>query len=134
MKPNDLKFSKNHEWVGLEKQKTSTNNEIFAYVGITFFAQKELGDIIYFDIDSSILKQEKKKGYSFGTVEAVKTVSDLFMPVTGFVIEINQSLISKPELINQNPYNSWMIKIKISKISEYDNLLSFDEYKKYINY
>ncbi|WP_185882089.1 glycine cleavage system protein GcvH [Blattabacterium cuenoti] len=125
MNPNNLKYSKNHEWIGLNKEK--------AYIGITHFAQKELGDIIYLDIDDTVIGTEVQEGNVFGTIEAVKTVSDLFMPVSGNILEINKILLSKPEYINKNPYEKgWILQIKILDIKEYDRLMSFEEYKKYI--
>ena len=104
MNPKELKYTNDHEWVKIE-------NEL-AIVGITNFAQQELGDIVYVEIES--LNQKINKGEIFGTVEAVKTVSDLFMPISGKVIEINEKLDSEPELVNNDPYgDGWMIKIKI---------------------
>ncbi|WP_185851761.1 glycine cleavage system protein GcvH [Blattabacterium cuenoti] len=128
MNPNNLKYSKSHEWVGVDLY----NKEIYV-VGITHFAQNELGDIIYLDIDDAIVKTEIKEGNVFGTIEAVKTVSDLFMPVSGKILEINQNIKSKPELINKNSYDDgWIMKIKILHKKEYEKLMSFEEYKKYI--
>lgn len=127
MNPNNLKYSKNHEWIGLEVNKKK------ACVGITHFAQKELGDIIYLDIDETIVGTEVQEGKVFGTIEAVKTVSDLFMPVSGLILEFNKVLLSKPEYINKNPYEEgWILQIKILDTKEYDRLMSFEEYKKYI--
>lgn len=127
MNPNNLKYSKNHEWIGLEVNKEN------AYIGITHFAQKELGDIIYLDIDETVVGTEIQEGKVFGTIEAVKTVSDLFMPVSGTILEINKVLFSKPEYINKNPYEEgWILQIKILDTKEYDRLMSFEEYKKYI--
>ena len=103
MNPKELKYTNDHEWVKIENE--------FAIVGITNFAQQELGDIVYVEIES--LNQKINKGEIFGTVEAVKTVSDLFMPISGKVIEINEKLDSEPELVNNDPYgDGWMIKIK----------------------
>ncbi|WP_185852962.1 glycine cleavage system protein GcvH [Blattabacterium cuenoti] len=127
MNPNNLKYSKNHEWIGLEVNKEKT------YIGITHFAQKELGDIIYLDIDETVVGTKIQEGKVFGTIEAVKTVSDLFMPVSGKILEINKVLFSKPEHINKNPYEKgWILQIKILDTKEYDRLMSFEEYKKYI--
>lgn len=127
MNPNNLKYSKNHEWIGLEVNKEN------AYIGITHFAQKELGDIIYLDIDETVVGTEIQEGKVFGTIEAVKTVSDLFMPVSGTILEINKVLFSKPEYINKNPYEEgWILQIKILDTKEYDRLMSFEEYKKSI--
>ncbi|WP_185854993.1 glycine cleavage system protein GcvH [Blattabacterium cuenoti] len=128
MNPNNLKYSKNHEWIGLEINKEKTY-----IIGITHFAQKELGDIIYLDIDETVVGTEIQEGKVFGTIEAVKTVSDLFMPVSGTILEINKVLFSKPEHINKNPYEEgWILQIKILDTKEYDRLMSFEEYKKYI--
>ena len=108
MNLEDLKYTNDHEWVRLKGD--------IAYVGITNFAQGELGDIVYVEIET--LNQKIEKGDVFGTVEAVKTVSDLFMPISGEIIEINQKLESQPELINNDPYGEgWIIKIAISDTS-----------------
>ena len=121
--PKDLKYTKDHEWVKIEGD--------IAVIGITDFAQGELGDIVYLEIDS--LDSEIALNEVFGTVEAVKTVSDLFMPVGGKVIEMNSTLEDKPELVNEDPYGEgWIIKIDISDLSEVDNLLSPEEYKNMI--
>ena len=118
--PSDLKYTKDHEWV-------SINGEI-ATVGITDFAQKELGDIVYVEVET--LDQTLEKDEVFGTVEAVKTVSDLFLPLSGEIIEFNDALESKPETVNTDSYgNGWMIKVKYSDASEIDALLSSEEYK-----
>jgi len=118
--PSELKYTKDHEWVRVE------GNE--AYIGITDFAQRELGDIVYIDINT--VGDEVNKDDVFGTVEAVKTVSDLFMPVTATVLEINEVLNNNPELVNSDPYGEgWMVKVKISDDSELDSLLSADAYK-----
>ncbi|WP_185858715.1 glycine cleavage system protein GcvH [Blattabacterium cuenoti] len=131
MNPNCLRYSENHEWIGLKSKRDKENKK--AYVGITHFAQNELGDIVYLDIEKSIIGKKIKKGSLFGTIEAVKTVSDLFMPVSGSIFEINQGLLSQPELINQKPYNEgWMIQIEILNLQEYNQLMSIEEYKKYI--
>ena len=121
--PEELKYTEEHEWVKIEDN--------IATIGITDFAQGELGDIVYLEIDS--LDSEISLNEVFGTVEAVKTVSDLFMPVGGKVIEMNSTLEDKPELINEDPYGEgWIIKIDISDLSEVDNLLSPEEYKNMI--
>ncbi|WP_185869234.1 glycine cleavage system protein GcvH [Blattabacterium cuenoti] len=128
MNPNNLRYSKNHEWVGLINKK---NNK--AYVGITHFAQKELGDIVYLDIEDSIIGKKINKEETFGTIEAVKTVSDLFMPVSGYIIDINKEIISHPDLINTSYYDDgWIIQIEILNIDEYNNLMKLEEYKNYI--
>ena len=118
--PAELKYTKDHEWVRIDGDT--------AYIGITEFAQRELGDIVYIDITS--LGKEVSKEDVFGTVEAVKTVSDLFMPVTGAVLELNAKLDSQPELVNTDPYgDGWMVKVKPQNIADVDGLLSADEYQ-----
>jgi len=120
MDPNNLKYTKDHEWISIDGD--------YAFVGITNFAQKELGDIVFVEIES--LDQEIKSGEVFGSVEAVKTVSDLFMPITGEIIEINQNIIDNPELINSDPYGEgWMIKIKILDSNEIEDLLDLKSYE-----
>ena len=118
--PTELKYTKDHEWVRIEGD--------VATVGITEFAQRELGDIVYVDINTigkTIAKEEV-----FGTVEAVKTVSDLFMPITGKVLEINKDIDAAPESVNTDPYGKgWMIKISIDNEAELAELLSADAYK-----
>lgn len=121
--PADLKYTEDHEWVRTEGDT--------AVVGITDFAQGELGDVVFVEVETE--GEELDKGETFGTVEAVKTVSDLFMPVGGEVTEVNEALADEPELVNKDPYGKgWMIKIKFSKASELDDLLSADDYKKMI--
>lgn len=121
--PNNLKYTKDHEWVIIDGDT--------ATVGITDFAQKELGDIVYVEVES--LDQTLDKDEVFGTVEAVKTVSDLFLPLSGEIIEFNETLETNPELVNTDPYgDGWMIKVKISDTSEIDGLLSADDYKSLI--
>jgi glycine cleavage system H protein len=118
--PSELKYTKDHEWVAI------SGNE--ATIGITDFAQRELGDIVYVDINS--VGTEVSKEEVFGTIEAVKTVSDLYMPVTGTVLSINEDLNNSPELVNADPYaKGWIIKITISDVAELDGLLSADDYK-----
>lgn len=118
--PAELKYTKDHEWVKIEGTT--------ATIGITEFAQGELGDIVYVDINS--VGKEVSKEDVFGTVEAVKTVSDLFMPVTGTVTEVNKALDNAPDLVNTDPYGEgWMVKITVSDPSEVDALISADEYK-----
>ncbi len=118
--PDNLKYTKDHEWVRVEGDA--------AYVGITDFAQKELGDIVYLDINT---KGETINAESvFGTVEAVKTVSDLFMPISGEVLEINEKLNNNPELVNSDPYGEgWLVKIKVSNAADMASLLSVADYK-----
>jgi glycine cleavage system H protein len=121
--PLELKYTKDHEWVKVEGDK--------ATIGITDFAQSELGDIVYVDVDT--LDEVVEKDAVFGSVEAVKTVSDLFMPLTGEVIEFNEALEDEPEKVNSDPFgDGWMIKISISNASELDGLLSAEEYKELI--
>ena len=121
--PANLKYTKDHEWVSLEGD--------IATVGITHFAQKELGDIVYVEVET--LDQTLEKDEVFGTVEAVKTVSDLFLPLSGEIIEFNEALDSNPEIVNSDPYGEgWMIKIKISNSAEIDSLLSSESYKELI--
>lgn len=121
--PADLKYTKDHEWIRVEGDN--------ATIGITDFAQKELGDIVYVDVNT--VGETVDKDAVFGTVEAVKTVSDLFMPVTGEVLEVNKDIDSAPESVNKDPYGAgWMIKIKIANKSDIDSLLNVDAYKKLI--
>jgi glycine cleavage system H protein len=121
--PEDLKYTKDHEWIRIN------GNE--AQVGVTDFAQSELGDIVFIDITA--IGQEVNQGGQFGTVEAVKTVSDLFMPISGKVLEVNPKLDANAELVNKDPYgDGWMVKIAITNVSELDNLLSAEAYKKEI--
>lgn len=118
--PGDLKYTKDHEWIRIEGD--------VATIGITDFAQGELGDIVYVEIETE--GEELAQEEVFGTVEAVKTVSDLFMPVAGEVIEFNESLESAPETVNNDAYgDGWMIKVKMSDASQVDELLSADDYK-----
>ena len=119
--PENLKFTQDHEWIRAEGE--------IAYTGITEFAQGELGDIVFIEIET--IGENLGKGDIFGTVEAVKTVSDLFMPVSGEVIEVNEELTSAPELVNKDPYGKgWMIKIKMNDPSELDDLLAPEDYQK----
>ena len=118
--PADLKYTKDHEWVKIDNET--------ATVGITDFAQGELGDIVYIEVDS--IGENLESESVFGTVEAVKTVSDLFMPLSGEIIEFNSELESRPELVNEDPYNSgWMIKIKLSDLNSVSKLLDSKQYK-----
>ena len=121
--PNDLKYTSDHEWLKIEGD-TGT-------IGITDFAQGELGDIVFIEVETEGESLEKQE--PFGTIEAVKTVSDLFMPVSGEVIEFNSILEDQPEKVNQDPYGEgWIIKIKFSNPEEIDELLSADQYKEII--
>ena len=120
--PANLKYTKDHEWISIEGD--------IATIGITDFAQGELGDIVYVEIEN--IGKNFSKEEVFGTVEAVKTVSDLFMPVTGEIIDINDTLNEKPEQVNEDPYGQgWMIKIKLNS-SDTSDLLNAEEYKKVI--
>jgi glycine cleavage system H protein len=121
--PEELKYTKDHEWVKVEGDTVT--------IGITDFAQKELGDIVYVEVDTldETLDQEEV----FGTVEAVKTVSDLFLPVAGEIVEFNESLEDEPENVNTDPYGAgWMVKVKVSDVSQLDDLLSVAAYKELI--
>ena len=121
--PEELRYTEEHEWVKLDGN--------VATVGITDFAQSELGDIVYLEIDT--LDTEINSNDVFGTVEAVKTVSDLFMPVNGKVIDVNSSLEDNPEVVNDDPYGEgWIIKIEVSNLSDIDALMSSEEYKNLI--
>lgn len=121
--PTNLKYTKDHEWISIEGD--------VATIGITEFAQGELGDIVYVEVET--LDQTLDKDEVFGTVEAVKTVSDLFLPLSGEIIEFNDGLESEPEKVNSDPYgDGWMVKVKISNMSEINSLLSSDDYAKLI--
>ncbi|MCF8274141.1 MAG: glycine cleavage system protein GcvH [Flavobacteriaceae bacterium] len=118
--PSELKYTKDHEWVSIEGD--------IATIGITHFAQSELGDIVYVEVETVDETLEAEE--IFGTVEAVKTVSDLFLPMSGEIIEFNKALEDEPEKVNADPYGEgWMIKLKCSDISQFDNLLSSEDYK-----
>jgi len=121
--PDNLKYTKEHEWILLDGDT--------ATVGITDFAQRELGDIVYVEVDTE--GEELDQDEVFGTIEAVKTVSDLFVPVAGEVLEFNEALEDEPELINKDPYGEgWIIKMKVKDLNDLDTLLDADAYKKYI--
>lgn len=121
--PANLKYTKDHEWISIEGD--------IATVGITDFAQKELGDIVYVEVET--LDQTLEKDEVFGTVEAVKTVSDLFLPIAGEIIAFNDALENTPESVNADPYGAgWMIKVKIANMDEVDGLLSSESYKELI--
>ena len=121
--PSELKYTKDHEWVRIEGD--------IATIGITDFAQGELGDIVYVEVET--VDETLDSEEIFGTVEAVKTVSDLFLPLSGEIIEFNESLEDEPEKVNTDPYgDGWMIKLKCSDLSQVDNLLSSDDYKELI--
>lgn len=118
--PANLKYTKDHEWVSIDGE--------IATIGITDFAQKELGDIVYVEVET--LDQTLDKDEVFGTVEAVKTVSDLFLPVAGEIVEFNDSLESNPEIVNSDPYGKgWMVKVKVANVSDMNELLSSEDYK-----
>ena len=119
MIPANLKYTKDHEWISIDGD--------IATVGITHFAQSELGDIVYVEVET--LDQTLEKDEVFGTVEAVKTVSDLFLPLAGEIIEFNEDLERTPEDVNSDPYGKgWMIKIKVSDVSQFDELLDSEAY------
>lgn len=121
--PKELKYTQEHEWIKIDGD--------VALVGITDFAQKELGDIVFVEVDT--IGQTINKGEIFGTVEAVKTVSDLFMPVSGEILELNTGIDSQPELINSDPYGKgWIIKVKLKTNAETGELLSAEAYEKLI--
>jgi glycine cleavage system H protein len=121
--PENLKYTKDHEWI-LVEGTTAT-------IGITAFAQGELGDIVYVEVES--VGETIDQNEVFGTIEAVKTVSDLFLPVTGTISELNEELADSPEKVNEDPYGAgWIVKMDLSDVSEVDSLLSADEYKELI--
>jgi glycine cleavage system H protein len=122
--PEELKYTKDHEWIKVDGD--------VAIVGVTDYAQSELGDIVYVEVETE--GEELDREEVFGTIEAVKTVSDLFMPVSGEVVEFNESLEDDPETVNNDPYNDgWIIKIKMSDSSELDDLISASDYKEEVN-
>ncbi|MCF0071936.1 glycine cleavage system protein GcvH [Dyadobacter sp. CY261] len=121
--PSELKYTEDHEWIRIEGDT--------AIIGITEHAQNELGDIVYVDINT--IGEELGKGDVFGSVEAVKTVSDLFIPVAGTVLEVNEELDGEPELVNTDPYGrGWMVKISLANPGDEDGLLSAEEYQNFI--
>lgn len=121
--PEELKYTKEHEWVRVEGD--------VATVGVTDFAQSELGDIVFVEIETE--GENLSQNDVFGTVEAVKTVSDLYMPISGEILEVNEGLQSEPESVNSDPYNSgWMVKMKITNASELEHLMSAEDYKNLI--
>jgi len=122
--PKELKYSKDHEWVRIEGDE--------AIIGITEFAQQELGDIVYVDVDS--VGEELEREEVFGTIEAVKTVSDLFIPINGKVTVFNEKLEDSPELINTDPYaDGWIVRVLVSDITDLDDLLDAETYQNLIN-
>src|ERR1700730_1405494 len=121
--PADLRYTKDHEWIRLEGD--------IATIGITDFAQRELGDIVYVEVET--IGKQLDAGAVFGTVEAVKTVSDLFLPAGGTITELNPALANSPELVNNDPYGEgWMVKMKVSKVSEIENLMDAKAYEQII--
>lgn len=122
--PEDLKYSKDHEWIKIEGDT--------ATIGITDFAQSELGDIVYVEVET--IDETLEREEVFGTVEAVKTVSDLLLPLDGEIVEFNESLEDEPEKVNSDPYGEgWMIKMKFSNKSQVEDLLSAEDYKKFLD-
>lgn len=118
--PENLLYTEDHEWLRLEGD--------VAYIGVTDFAQKELGDIVFVEVET--VDEELEKGDAFGTIEAVKTVSDMFMPVSGTVLELNELLDGEPEIINKDPYGKgWIVKISVSNKAELDELLDATAYR-----
>ena len=121
--PDNIKYTKDHEWLRVEDD--------IAYIGITEFAQKELGDIVFIEVET--VGETLGKNETFGTIEAVKTVSDLLLPVSGEVLEFNEEVESAPEIVNQDPYGKgWIVKIRIEKPEEINELLNANEYKELI--
>ncbi|MGC9330713.1 MAG: glycine cleavage system protein GcvH [Bacteroidales bacterium] len=119
----DCKYTKSHEWIKVDGDE--------AYVGVSDYAQQQLGDVVFVEVETE--GEELNKEEAFGTIEAVKTVSDIYMPVSGEVLEFNEKLEDNPELINKDPYgNGWIIKIKLSNKAELDDLMDADAYKKEI--
>jgi len=122
--PENLKYTKDHEWIRVE--------EDFAYIGVTDFAQGELGDVVFVEIETEGEDLDKEK--VFGTIEAVKTVSDIFMPVSGKVLEVNPKIEDEPELVNKDPYgDGWLVKISMADSSELNELLTPEQYNDMIN-
>ena len=122
--PQDLKYTNEHEWIRVEGD--------IAYVGITDYAQEQLGDIVFVDIPT--VGETLEEGETFGTIEVVKTISDLFLPIAGEILEENEELADNPELVNQDPYGKgWLIKMKPADVKEVENLLDAEAYKQVIN-
>ena len=121
--PDNVKYTKDHEWISIDSN--------IGTIGVTDYAQGELGDVVFVDIDPNV--KEITKGESFGTIEAVKTVSDLFAPCTGKIIELNDKLADSPELVNSDPYGlGWMVKVEINDLSDLDDLLDSNAYKELV--
>ncbi len=123
--PADLKYSKEHEWIRVEEGN-------IAYVGITDFAQDQLGEIVYVEVET--IDETIDQDEVFGSIEAVKTVSDLYLPVTGTIQELNEAIEDNPELVNESTYDKgWIVKIEMSDASQLDSLMSADEYQAYLD-
>ena len=123
--PSNIKYTKDHEWISVQKN--------IGTIGITDYAQGELGDVVFIDINAD--KVEVKKGESIGTIEAVKTVSDIYAPVSGKIIEINKELTDKPEEVNSDPYGlGWMVKIELNDETELGDLLNAEQYKELVGH
>ena len=121
--PEGMKFSKDHEWIKVDGNQ--------ATIGVSDFAQGELGDVVFVDVESDL--EEINAGETFGSIEAVKTVSDLYAPISGKVLEVNEALEDEPELVNKDPHgDGWIIKVECSDLSQLDSLLSTEDYKKQI--
>ncbi len=121
--PDNLRFTEDHEWLKVENG--------VGYVGVTDFAQGELGDVVFLEVET--VGESLSKGEAFGTIEAVKTVSDIFMPVSGEILEFNGQLADQPELVNKDPYGEgWIVKIQLSDVAEVDELLNAEEYRQVI--
>lgn len=121
--PENLRFTKDHEWLKIEGDE--------AYVGVSEFAQSELGDVVFLEVET--VGETIDKEEPFGTIEAVKTVSDMFMPVSGEVLEFNENLADAPETVNKDPYGEgWIVKIKITNLEEVEELLTAEQYKEHI--
>jgi glycine cleavage system H protein len=121
--PDNVKYTKDHEWISIDGK--------IGTIGVTDYAQGELGDVVFVDIDPNV--KEITKGESFGTIEAVKTVSDLFAPCNGKITELNKSLADSPELVNSDPYGlGWMVKVEINDLSDLDDLLDSNAYKELV--
>jgi len=122
--PSNLKYTKDHEWIRIEGGE--------AVVGVTDFAQSQLGDIVFIEIETQGETLQKEE--VFGSIEAVKTVSDMFMPISGEVVEVNEKIISNPEVVNKDPYgDGWMIRIKVANAAELNDLLTPEQYKEIIH-
>ena len=122
--PTNLKYSEEHEWIRVDADN-------IAYIGVTDYAQDQLGDIVYVDVEA--IDETLEKDESFGSIEAVKTVSELFLPVSGKILELNEALEDDPELVNSSPYeNGWIIKLEMTDLSQLDTLMSADAYTEFV--